>query len=199
MQPNRLMGLAVAGEGALVVLAMSWHVWHGQMPVIGSVPMGLAAGTLTALLLGCANLYLLCGAPDMPGVRAVRKFYREELKPLFCAVRLPDVMVISIAAGLGEELFFRGVLQPELGLVPASLIFGALHVGGRATLVFGGWVTLMGAMLGGLAVWTGGLLAPIVAHAAYDAGALAYIRWGPDCGPLANPPEDGSEVGSSDE
>jgi len=114
-------------------------------------------------------------------------------------VRLPDVMVISIAAGLGEELFFRGVLQPELGLVPASLIFGALHVGGRATLVFGGWVTLMGAMLGGLAIWTGGLLAPIVAHAAYDAGALAYIRWGPDCGPLANPPEDGSEVGSSDE
>ena len=31
--------------------------------------------------------------------------------------------------------------------------------------------------LGGLAYAAGGLLAPIVAHAAYDAMAISFIRW----------------------
>ena len=48
-------------------------------------------------------------------------------------------------------------------------------------MAFGVWVVLMGAMLGTLVIWTDGLLAPIGAHAAYDVGALAYIRWGIGC------------------
>ena len=181
MRPNQLLGLALAGEGVLVVLAFGWHVWRGGVPIMGSVPLGLVVGAASAVVLAAANLYLLCHAPDVPGVRALRRLYREDLKPLFSAVRPGDVLVIGVAAGVGEELFFRGVLQSELGLVPASVIFGVLHIGGRATVAFGAWVTLMGAMLGALAIWTDGLLAPIVAHAAYDVGALAYIRWGADC------------------
>ena len=73
------------------------------------------------------------------------------------------------------------MLQPEIGLIPASLVFGALHMGGRGTLAFGCWVAIMGAALGWLGAATGGLLAPIVAHALYDAAALVYIRWGRDC------------------
>ena len=92
------------------------------------------------------------------------------------------MIVISVAAGVGEELLFRGALQAEAGLVTASIVFGLLHIGGRDTMVFGGWVMVMGAGLGGLAVATGGLLAPIVAHSAYDAAAIAYCRWGPVCG-----------------
>lgn len=36
--------------------------------------------------------------------------------------------VLAAAAGLGEELFFRGALQPIFGLVPTSLIFAVSHV-----------------------------------------------------------------------
>ena len=64
-----------------------------------------------------------------------------------------------------------------MGLAAASLLFGVAHVGGRASIVFGVWVTLMGTVLGKLVDVTNGLLAPIVAHAVYDALAISYIRW----------------------
>jgi membrane protease YdiL (CAAX protease family) len=36
--------------------------------------------------------------------------------------------LLAAAAGLGEELLFRGALQPIFGLIPTSLIFAVSHV-----------------------------------------------------------------------
>jgi hypothetical protein len=87
-------------------------------------------------------------------------------------------VLIGIAAGIGEEWFFRGVLQPVVGLTASSLLFGLAHVGSSKMVPFGLWATAMGFVLGGLAIVTGGLLAPIVAHGVYDIVALEYIRRG---------------------
>jgi len=90
---------------------------------------------------------------------------------------------VSAAAGLGEELLFRGVifvalarpLGVPLALVISSLLFGALHAFTRAYVVY---ATLMGLYLGALLMATGNLLVPILAHAVYDFIALAYfVRW----------------------
>jgi membrane protease YdiL (CAAX protease family) len=54
----------------------------------------------------------------------------------------------------------------------ASILFGLAHCLSREYLVF---ATLLGFLLGCLAVATGGLLAPIVAHAVYDFGALLLL------------------------
>jgi membrane protease YdiL (CAAX protease family) len=43
-------------------------------------------------------------------------------------------------------------------------------------VAFGVWAAVMGLALGGLALASGGLLAPAVAHGMYDALALEYIR-----------------------
>jgi membrane protease YdiL (CAAX protease family) len=45
-------------------------------------------------------------------------------------------------------------------------------------LPFGVWATAMGMVMGTLAIVTGGLIAPIVAHGVYDMLALEYIRRG---------------------
>ena len=179
-----LLRLALAGEALLVLLALGWARYRGLPLEAGSGPWvrDAAAGLLAAAAFAGANYWLLRHAPPLRAVRAVRRVYRDILKPLFAEIGVREVVVIAIAAGVGEELLFRGALQPEIGLVPASLVFGALHTGGRGTLAFGCWVAVMGAALGWLAVATGGLLAPIVAHALYDAAALVYIRWGRDCG-----------------
>jgi len=50
-------------------------------------------------------------------------------------------------------------------------------MGGKGALAFGCWVALMGALLGWLAILTGGLLAPIVCHALYDVMSIAYTRF----------------------
>ena len=182
MKVSALLRLAVLGESLLVVVALAWLWWRQMSLVVGGLVEGLLVGCSGAAALAVASFYLLCRAPDVQAVRSVRRLYIETLKPVFGSVSLAEIVVISVAAGIGEELLFRGVLQPEVGLVTASIIFGLLHMGGIGTLFFGCWVMLMGSVLGYLAIWTEGLLASIVAHAVYDAIAMSYMRWGQDCG-----------------
>ena len=66
-----------------------------------------------------------------------------------------------------------------VGLVVASIVFGFAHVGNRSMIAFGVWATGMGLLLGGVALTTGGLIAPMVAHGVYDILALEYIRRDP--------------------
>ena len=184
MTAGQLTALAIAGESLLAAVAAVWIRWRA-LPAAwaaGSRALAGLVGLAAAAVLLAANLALLCRAPDVPGVRSVRRLYRDTLRPLFATVGLRDVVVISVAAGVGEELLFRGALQAEAGLAVASVVFGFFHIGGRDTVAFGAWVMVMGAGLGWLAVATGGLLAPIVAHGVYDAAAIAFCRWGPVCG-----------------
>ena len=106
----------------------------------------------------------------------MRAVYHEVLVPVFGTLDLPGIVIIGIAAGLGEEWLFRGVLQPLVGLLVASVLFGLAHMGGRHMLAFAIWASAMGAALGGLAIVTGGLIAPMVAHGLYDMLALAHLR-----------------------
>ena len=181
MRSHTLTLLALGGELLLTVIALAWMSYRGLTFGLGSSGWftNIAIGLLAAALFALVNYALLRCAPDIRGLRSIRQLYRTTLRPLFAEVGPLDVVVIAVAAGIGEELLFRGALQPEVGLVPASLVFGLLHTGARSTLAFGCWVAVMGMALGGLAIVTHGLLAPIVAHAAYDAVAIVYLRWGP--------------------
>ena len=181
MKTRSLVLLAIGGEGALVALALVLARWRGIPLEFGSATSGVVFGCLAAAGLGLANLYLLCHAPTIGPIRSLRRLYVEALRPLFSGVGVTAVVAISVAAGLGEELFFRGVLQAELGLIAASVIFGIAHMGGAGTLAFGCWAGVIGVLLGSLAIWTDGLIAPIVAHTVYDAAAMSYIRWGREC------------------
>ncbi|MDX9723236.1 MAG: CPBP family intramembrane glutamic endopeptidase [Myxococcota bacterium] len=75
------------------------------------------------------------------------------------------IIVLSVFSALGEEALFRGLLQPELGIVWSSLIFGLLHIGpDRRYLSWTMMAIGMGFGFGGLFVLSGNLLAPILAH-----------------------------------
>jgi membrane protease YdiL (CAAX protease family) len=39
-----------------------------------------------------------------------------------------SAVLVGVAAGVGEEVLFRGALQPRLGIVITTVIFGALHL-----------------------------------------------------------------------
>jgi membrane protease YdiL (CAAX protease family) len=81
-----------------------------------------------------------------------------------------DAVLLAFASGLAEELFFRGALQPRVGLVTASLLFGALHiVPRREFLPYTLFAVGMGFALGTLFDYTGNLVAPVVAHIGINA------------------------------
>ncbi len=80
-------------------------------------------------------------------------------------ISIPDAILLACASGLAEEMFFRGALQPRVGLVAASLLFGVVHfVPRREFLPWTGFALVVGFGLGALYDATGNLLAPVVAH-----------------------------------
>ena len=172
-----LVVVALVGEGALVAIALSWKHLRGIPLSLGDLWEGVIIGCVAGMAFSLVNWYILCIAPSVHPVTMIRQFHRENLKPLFRDVGVVDIIIISLAAGIGEEILFRGIIQSEVGIVLSSIIFGALHMNGKGALAFGCWVTLMGALLGWLAIWTGGLLAPIICHALYDVMSISYTRF----------------------
>jgi membrane protease YdiL (CAAX protease family) len=87
------------------------------------------------------------------------------------------LLVLGVASGVAEELFFRGLLTPLIGLVLSSIAFGALHqLRGRAGVVWTIWAAIMGFLFGGLFLATGSLLGPIIAHAGINVINLRFLR-----------------------
>ena len=181
-ESSRLLVVALVGEGLLAGVALGWIRLRGLDVGAGDLMPGLSLGLGAALLLGLGNYVVLRLAPPIQPVRAIRRLYQETLRPLFAEVGPLEIVGVSLAAGVGEELLFRGAVQAEFGVMAASVLFGLAHISGRSSLVFGLWVAIMGFGLGGLAHAAGGLLAPIVAHTVYDAIAISYIRWAPEMG-----------------
>jgi uncharacterized protein len=106
-------------------------------------------------------------------VYAIWATYRESadfyltmvLKPL----ALPDMIWLGLLPGLSEELLFRGVMLPAMGLDPlgivlSSLCFGVLHMTNIQQWPYAVWATLVGMILAFTMVESGNLLIPIVAH-----------------------------------
>lgn len=78
---------------------------------------------------------------------------------------LSDFVATALLAALGEELLFRGALQPLIGLLPTALVFGLLHATSLSHIIL---AAVLGLWLGWLYQWTGSLWPPIAAHMALD-------------------------------
>jgi len=96
-------------------------------------------------------------------VEEIEAFIRATLVPLFRHTGIAGLGLVALAAGIGEELLFRGVIQDGLeswygplpALVLTSLLFGMAHCITRAYFML---ACLMGLYLGALYLWTGNLL-----------------------------------------
>ena len=96
---------------------------------------------------------------------------------------LVSLVVIGLLAGIGEELLFRGVLQPKLHLYTgnghlavwlAAFIFSAIHI------QFYGFFPriILGAVFGYLYLYSGSLLYPIIAHILNNSLTLTLVYLG---------------------
>ncbi len=164
---SRIQVLIAMGVTAIVLLLCSrlWLFFDHSAALLPLQWSVLAAGLGIAIGLGItaasAVLYRFWSA-----YRQSADYYLElVIKPL----ALPDLIWLGLLPGLSEELLFRGVMLPAIGLtwfglVISSLCFGVLHFSGNQQWPYVIWASIIGAVLGLGALLSGNLLVPIVAH-----------------------------------
>lgn len=157
--------LGLVFYGALAAAAVVWRVgFYGESIWYATSPQDVS--WLRDSLLGAGVGAALIGLSDWT-TRVTRwgdalaRAMAEVLGPL----SLPDALLLAVASGFAEELFFRGALQPRVGWLLASLLFGCVHfVPRREFLPWTVFAIGAGFLFGGLFLWTGNLVAPVVAH-----------------------------------
>ena len=83
-------------------------------------------------------------------------------------------LAIAASAGLVEETFFRGFLQPRIGIALSTLFFALAHLSYDQPIMLVG-VTLLSLLYGLLTRWRQNIWPAIVAHFLFDAIQLLVV------------------------
>lgn len=168
---------AFLGVSASVVAV----IWRQGSPFMYPNPwltLGPAASHVYSVALGIAFATLIVFATRWMVPRfAWARVLHGELRPIARGISTTGIVVVAVLSAVGEELLFRGLLQPWLGLVPQALLFGVLHqIRGPSRWVWVGWASFVGLALGALFALTGSLFGPLVAHALINGLNLHYLK-----------------------
>lgn len=184
-------GLAATELVCVLLPALVAVAWSGASPTSA---LGLRwpapRVALGALLAGAGAFYLVAGgveglqervAPMSNELRdQLRRFIVPDAGPRPLAV---DVLVLAVLPALCEEALFRGVLLRALlgvsggaAVLITSLAFGAFHF----SLYKFAPTALLGLVLGALAVRSGSLWPPVIAHALNNTVVVLLVRAGQD-------------------
>jgi membrane protease YdiL (CAAX protease family) len=155
--------------------------WRGGVPFVHPEPwlaLPPKASHTYSLLLGLA-----VGASVVMGTRhsVARYAWARELhaalRPFARGLTSPAILWLALLSAAGEELMFRGLLQPSIGIWAQAIIFGLVHqLPGPSRWVWVSWASVMGVVLGGVYQLTGSLIGCIAAHALVNGLNLAYLR-----------------------
>jgi membrane protease YdiL (CAAX protease family) len=178
-----LLAIAYASMAALALgiseLFLERSVWlhpepwlglHGPVTHAYSLALGLALGAF--VVVGTRRMVeRLSWAQEL--ARALRPFARD--------LTGSGIVVVAALSSIGEELLFRGLLQPWLGLWLQALLFGLLHqMPGPSRWAWVAWASVIGLVFGAVFAATGSLLGPVVAHAVINGFNLNYLQSQPE-------------------
>jgi membrane protease YdiL (CAAX protease family) len=164
MPPGRLYRFA---WGLYLILALAGAIWIGARR--GVIPLSLffdPKGWWLDLGAGAGAGLLLLGA-WWGAERAfpLAKELEARLAATLGSITTSEAVALAALSGFAEELFFRGAVQGTLGWIAATALFGVLHSGpGKAFRLWTLFAFAAGALFGGIMVWRGNLLGPVVGH-----------------------------------
>ena len=130
---------------------------------------GVAAWLVVlTLLLGLGALVWALGGGDSLPREA------PPIVPWIASLPLALRLAISASAGFVEELFFRGFLQPRVGIGLSTTLFALAHLSYDQPLMLVG-VTLLSVTFAFIVRWRQSIWAAVVAHAVFDAIQLVVV------------------------
>jgi uncharacterized protein len=179
------------GREVIIMLAVFFEVGLAPLSLLlgwllGHPPLGHFVWSWNDAFLGVAAtiplvvMFLAMLRWPVGPLRRVKSFCDYEVVPLLRNSSWSEIALISLSAGISEEMLFRGVVQTSIGawlgipwgVVLASLLFGLFH---PISLTYVVIAAILGLYLGALMLLGGNLLSVMVVHALYDFAALGYL------------------------
>jgi membrane protease YdiL (CAAX protease family) len=171
----RAMALATIlffGGGGWLLIILQGRQPSGQFVIAQGISWHLAVGAFMGLAIAAVAWAII----SHPAMSTVKRRYVGMLMP-WIGSRV-DRVLVSIAAGVGEEIFFRGALQHWLGIPITAVLFVAVHgyldPRDMRISIYGIFMTAAMLLMGWVAEHHG-LLAPIVAHTVIDIVLLELL------------------------
>ena len=183
-QPHHTIFAAVAIEGGLAVLAIVIGYLCGFSPAktfswsFQAVVLGFVA-TIPMLV-----VFVFLDRSTFLPFQKIQILVRSFIRTFFGKCSKAQIFLICILAGIGEELFFRGLLQAGIahwlggsfglicGIVISTLLFGMLHL---ITLAYGVITVLFSFYFAALFLYSDNILVPMITHALYDYCVVRFI------------------------
>lgn len=135
--------------------------------------IGLAAGVavwvavLLALVMFAGIIWWVAGPEALPQKP-------PPMVPWIAGLPVGLRLAVSLSAGVVEEGFFRGFLQPRTGIFLSTLFFAMAHLSYEQPLMLVG-ITLLSLFFAALVRWRQSILAAAVAHFVFDAIQLLVV------------------------
>lgn len=158
---------------AYIILGFSDTYNYDEIFDIAQPFTSIIYGVLAGLLTGFLGLSIL----KAPIFNEVNRFFGKLFKDL--DLSWADVLFYSLCAGVGEEILFRGAIQPFLGIWPTAIIFVLLH--GYITpknlprSLYGVYLIFVAAGFGYLMEYFG-IYAAMTAHFLYDVIMFGFLK-----------------------
>jgi hypothetical protein len=176
---GRVAAAYLAASASAVGIAL---LWRDSSPFLFSDPWLVLPGITTHVY--SAGIGLAFGGLVAFSTRVfvtrfawARNLHRE-LRPVARDLSAWGIVAVALFSALGEELWFRGLLQVWIGLWLQALAFGVVHsqLRGPSRWAWVIWAMFMGLAFGAIFELTGSLLGPILAHALINALNLSYLK-----------------------
>ncbi|GAB3361710.1 CPBP family intramembrane glutamic endopeptidase [Lysobacter tyrosinilyticus] len=162
---------------ALAVAALSGHapeaLFSGGLTIPAQALVGLGLGVAACINSFIGYKFTAHRPTTQHTIQSYSRLNLAGLNPLW----------IALAAGIGEELLFRGALQPVMGIWLSSLIFVLAHTRAyrftslsKRTLVQAVGLFAASLALAAVAKYVG-LLAAMILHTAIDVAGLYAVRY----------------------
>ena len=170
--------LFIPSFGMCIVASAIWYFSGFHLPWFGSLDFASIALCMIAVVVAYAAIYgITCHA--WLNTVEMRQLNRK-LTGMFQNLSWPQLIILSISAGVGEELLFRGLLQtwlianlnPLWGILGASLVFGLMHYLNATYIIL---TFVLGCLFGIAYHMTNSLLMVMAAHTLYDIIAFGVI------------------------
>jgi Type II CAAX prenyl endopeptidase Rce1-like len=125
-------GLGLVGYILLAFASVGLWIRRGLPESLKRLGVGpIHQGHVLAIVLGVGALLLFNTGFEMFQRRFFTDAWLDDQRinqSIRSGLGLPEMLMLGISAGIGEEITMRGALQPRLGLFWTSLLFAMLHV-----------------------------------------------------------------------